>query len=92
MAKHLLDHDPEELWAEWNTDPMSLLTQETLQEGFDVATTHVSSPTTAASFIRLTIEALGKGDDTAGAQKLGWSSAEDLYSALHYCVEKAADG
>lgn len=88
----LLEHDPEGLWAKWDADPKALLRKERLQEGFGVVTTHTSSPTTAATFIRLTVKALGKGDDTAGAQKLGWSSAEALYSALHYCVEKATDG
>lgn len=92
MTKNLLEHDPKELWAQWNADPMSLLTQETLQEGFDVATTHITSPTTAATFIRLTVEALGKGDAGLGARELGWASDGDLYSALHRCVEKAADG
>lgn len=92
MAKSLLEHDPEELWAQWNADPMKFLTQEAIQEGFDIVAAHTSSFTTAASFIRITVRVLGKGDTGAGAQKLGWSSAEDLYSALYHCVEKAADG
>ena len=83
MTKNLLEHDPKELWAQWNADPKKLLRKERLQEGFDFATTHITSPTTAATFIRLTVEALGKGDDTEGAQKLGWSSAGVLYSALY---------
>ncbi|MDK4295477.1 MULTISPECIES: hypothetical protein [Corynebacterium] len=92
MTKYLLEHDPEELWAQWNADPKTLLRRESLQKGFDIVAAHTSSFTTAASFIRITVRALGKGDTGAGAQKLGWASDGELYSALHRCVEKAADG
>lgn len=90
MTKSLLEHDPEELWAEWNSNPKALLRRESLQKGFDIVAAHTSSFTTAASFIRLTVRALGKGDTGAGAQKLGWATDGDLCSALHHCVEKAA--
>lgn len=84
--------DPEMEWVHWRLDPVVMLLPDNLVHAFEAVREHVGSPTTAATVIRLTVEALGKGDDTAGAQSLGWSSAVDLYSALHYCVEKTADG
>lgn len=89
--KPLLATDSATQWVHLRLDPVVMLRPDNLETIFGLVMEHEESPTTAASFIRETVTALGAGDADAGARGCGWGSDQTLYDALQRLVEDTAD-